>query len=324
MRNVQAIGWDWTDEGAVITLVVDGAVAQWLIPLGHVRVEFGRELARVGCPLQPSVGDPSVGGFFDSISSAVKSASRAVKKAVPKAITRATSSVARLAEQGARAVSRQAKSYGRNLASVAQRAVRDPRQLGLAALTGGASLAAQSNLHRDVLSLARHVPGPIGSAATANLAINRALSSAAQGQRIDAGGLVKGLAQAGASYVPGGSALTSTPLGRAALSTGLGLAQGQRLDRALKGAVMREAKIPGLDLLPGSKALAEAHRAWGNLNRGRLAELARGRGLPVDPRLLKRAAETRRAVKRTAAQARAGNRKARELMAAVRRVGACL
>lgn len=306
MKTIRSLGWDWTTDGAIVTVMVDDALLQWFIPLAHVQLRFGEELARVGCPLRQTVsGPPSVGGFFDSVAHAYKSATRAVKKAVPKALSKAASSVTRAAERGARTLSRQVKSYGRDVARVAANTVRDPRQLGLAALTGGASLAAQTRLQRDALALGRHLPGPIGSAATALQSADAALRSVASGKRVDVGRLASGLAQAGAAYVPGGGALgRAAP---AALRAGAAMAQGQSVDRALKSALLNEVShLRGLPL-PSTPALAEAARAWQHV-----ASRA------------PQAGRTLSALRRTVAQAQQGDRRARDLVSAFQRVGACI
>jgi len=324
MKTVQAIGWDWVTDGVVVTLLVDGSVAQWFVPIGHVHIQFSREMARVGAPFLPSVGAPSVGGLFGSISHAFRSASRAVKHAVPKAVTRAANSVAHIAEQGAKQVSRRVKHYGRQAYDVAKQAVHDPRQLALMVATGGASALAQTDAARDLLRGAKYVPGPIGTLAGAGLAANRQLSNVAQGKRVNFGQLAGGLAEAGAAYIPGGAALSSTPLGRAALSTGLGLAKGQRVDRALKSAVLKEANIPGLgDHLPSSSALNAAHKAWGVISQGHEAakRIHHGRPHKHDHHKVRRAHQAKQHVKRTAHHARHGHPRARELMRALHRVG---
>jgi hypothetical protein len=327
MRTVQAIGWDWTAQGVIVTLVVDGDLMQWLVPIGHVHVQFSREMQRVGCPLPPSVGAPSVGGLFSSISHAVSSAAKSVKKAVPSAISKATSSVAKLAEQGAKQVSRQAKHYGRQAYGIAKRTIRDPKQLALAGMTGGLSLMAQADVHRDLLGAAKYIPGPIGTAASTGLAGGKQLANLAQGKRVNLGELASGLAQAGVNYVPGGAALTATPLGRTALSTGLALAKGKRVDKALKSALLKEANIPGLaKLLPSSSALNQAHKAWGLVTHGHEAAKRLSRGIPggLDRKRLQHGAAGLQAIRRTVQQARRGNRRARELVSAFHRVGACL
>ena len=326
-RTVQAIGWDWTPQGVVVTLVVDGALLQWLVPIAHVHATFSSEMQRVGAPFPYSVGAPSVGGIFGSISKAYKKATRKIKKAIPKAVKRATNRVTKLAASAAKQASRRAKSYARDVSRAAKRTVRDPRQLGLALATGGASTMAQTKIQRDVLGLAKNIPGPIGTAATVARTGGAQLANVAQGKRVDFGKLATGLAEAGVNYIPGGAALTSTPLGRTAFHTGLGVAKGQRIDRALKRAVLREANLPGLVKslpLPGSAALNEAHRAWGVINRAHSASRALKRGLPFDRRALTHGARGLQALRRTVRQAQAGNRRARELVSAIHRVGACI
>ena len=69
MRTLNSLGWDWRENGVIFHFVADGVPGAWFIPLAHVKMVFGQEMASVGCPLQPSVGDPpTVSGFFSSIS----------------------------------------------------------------------------------------------------------------------------------------------------------------------------------------------------------------------------------------------------------------
>lgn len=94
MNQLQRLGWDWVENGAIITVATTAGAIRVFVPLRRVYVHFSEEMARVGAPLPYAVGAcPSVSGFFSGISSAFKSASRAAKKIVPKAITRAASKV---------------------------------------------------------------------------------------------------------------------------------------------------------------------------------------------------------------------------------------
>lgn len=315
----------------MVTVNVDGEWVQWLVPIAHVHIEFGKQLQKVGCPLSSSVGAPSVGGLFSSISKAYKSATRAVKKLVPKAVKRAASSVVKAATKGASAAYRGAQRYARDAVHVAKR-LKDPRQLGLAALTGGQSLLAQTRAQQNLLKVARNIPGPIGTAASVARAGGSQLANVARGRRVDFGGLAADLAQAGVNYVPGGAALTSTPLGRTAFSSALNVARGERLDRALKKAVLREVHVPGFGglakslPLPNSAQLNQARRVWHAVHQGERAarRLQAGRALPWDDHRLRHGQQTMAGLRHVIARARAGHLPAAHALHAFRRVGAIL
>lgn len=122
MKVLSQIGFKWHENGAVVTVTVDGHRQKVFIPLNRLTVEFGDALARVGCPLLPAVGaEPySVGGFFSRIKRAVKKGARAVKgaakkaavvkKIVPKAIRRRAS---RITAAARRYVKRKVVPYAR-------------------------------------------------------------------------------------------------------------------------------------------------------------------------------------------------------------------
>lgn len=100
MKVLNQIGFKWHENGAVLSVVVDGRKQDVFVPLTRLTIEFGDALARVGCPLLPAVGwEPySVGGLFSRIKRAVKRGARTavklhtfphrqlIKRVVPRAI----------------------------------------------------------------------------------------------------------------------------------------------------------------------------------------------------------------------------------------------
>lgn len=124
-KTLTALGWDWRENGAILSVRVDGDWFRIFLPLHTIRIEFGKRLAAVGCPLCPAVGDPpTVAGLFSGISRAFKKATRAVKKTVPKSIRR-----------GASRLARKARGYARNIARRAKQIASNPRQLAMAAMS---------------------------------------------------------------------------------------------------------------------------------------------------------------------------------------------
>lgn len=111
MKVLSQIGFRWHQNGAVLTVVVDGHRQDVFVPLGRLTLEFGEAMANVGCPLLPAVGAEaySVGGLFSRIKRAVKRGARKVhklhtapsrylaRKVVPKAIRRRAASIRRAA-----------------------------------------------------------------------------------------------------------------------------------------------------------------------------------------------------------------------------------
>lgn len=94
MNELRELGWQWHENGAMVRAVLaSGATADVFVPLEHLRLVFGAELARVGCP--PSVGyAPNVSGFFSSLK-------KLGKKVVPKAVRRAAKRVTRTVNKAA-------------------------------------------------------------------------------------------------------------------------------------------------------------------------------------------------------------------------------
>lgn len=260
MNTLNELGWQWRQNGAIITIADDsGRSLQWFVPLSYIRMTFGQELAAVGCPLQPSVGDPpTVAGFFSSIgrgiSRAAKGVSRAVKKAtrkvgraakkvsrgvkkgikavVPKAIRRAARKVQKAAMKAYRATSGALKkgldyaSYVPVLGNVAKLA-KTAVQMGDRGMMG--KLPTVKQLGRAALQAgtvaADYIAPGAGTLASAALTAGKGLAS---GQRWDRA-LKAGGIKAASSYVP-------ESVARGAVRLGEGVASGKRFDRALKSA----------------------------------------------------------------------------------------
>ena len=125
MKQLQALGWDWRDNGVILTVQVDGRKMSVFVPIRRVWVHFENELQAVGCPGSAAVGcagpmsvggypQLSVGGFFDFVKKAVRSAGAAVQKVVPRAIQRAASKVVSTAKRYGGAALRGAVAIGRS------------------------------------------------------------------------------------------------------------------------------------------------------------------------------------------------------------------
>jgi len=95
IHTLRGLGWDWRQNGVLLTVQIDDQKIQVLVPLDRVFHEFSKELAAVGCPLEPAVGGyVTVSGLFGSIAHAVKGVTHAVTH---NAITNAATSVAKTA-----------------------------------------------------------------------------------------------------------------------------------------------------------------------------------------------------------------------------------
>lgn len=131
MKVLSQIGFRWHQNGAVLTVTVDGHTQDVFVPLNRLTLEFGEALANVGCPLLPAVGaEPySVGGLFSRIKRAVKKGVKTaakihslphraiVKRVVPRAIRRRAMNLRRAA---VRHVRRQVIPYAQRLKQFAQ------------------------------------------------------------------------------------------------------------------------------------------------------------------------------------------------------------
>ncbi len=92
MQTLEGLGWQWRQNGVVLTARVSGQPIQVFVPLDRVWHEFHTELAAVGCPMPAAVGaDISVAGLFSGIAKAAKGVAHAVTH---NAVTRAASNVA--------------------------------------------------------------------------------------------------------------------------------------------------------------------------------------------------------------------------------------
>lgn len=66
-------GFEWHAHGlAVWVRAENGTPVRIFFPLPQVDIVYQRETARVGCPLDPTVGDYSVGGFFKKLGKGLK------------------------------------------------------------------------------------------------------------------------------------------------------------------------------------------------------------------------------------------------------------
>lgn len=220
MRTLNSLGWDWRENGVVFHFVADGQPGAWFIPLAHVRMVFGKELAAVGCPLQPHVGDPpTVSGFFSSIKRAARSVSRGVKKAAR--------GVSRTAKRAARGASRAAKkTYKRVVPKAIRKAARKVQKTALKAYK------ATSGLARKGLGLASNVPllGNVSRLGQSALDIQSRLITKGKAPTLKQLGRVAkhGALTAADYFAPGAGTLAQAGLG-----AGVALAEGRRLDRAL-------------------------------------------------------------------------------------------
>lgn len=92
LHTLNSLGWEWRQNGAVLSVCIDGHCYRVLIPIERLWATFGRELAKAGAPMPAAVGAlPTVGGLFSGIAHAVSKAAGAATHAV----TRAASTVAR-------------------------------------------------------------------------------------------------------------------------------------------------------------------------------------------------------------------------------------
>lgn len=67
-RLLQGLGWQWTAQGPIVSVRVDGKTLRVLVPIQKVWLAFDQELALAGVPNLSGVGCPcSVAGFFDGM-----------------------------------------------------------------------------------------------------------------------------------------------------------------------------------------------------------------------------------------------------------------
>jgi len=121
MHELQRLGWEWRQNGAIVSVRIDGQDLKVFVPLARVFLHFDQELSAVGCPFE-GVGEPmTVGGLFSWVKKAVNVVKKAhtfvpgligkaAKKVLPKAIYRA-----------AAAVHDTAKRYGQHALNIAKK-----------------------------------------------------------------------------------------------------------------------------------------------------------------------------------------------------------
>jgi hypothetical protein len=162
MKVLNQIGFRWHENGAIVSVTVDGQKMDVFVPLTRLTVEFGDALARVGCPLAPAVGwEPySVGGLFSRIKRAVKKGVKTavkvhkmphnllVKKLVPRAIRSRAMAIRRAATQH---VKRRVLPFARQLKTQFQSPYARYAAMALTAIPvtapiGGSMMAAQNTM----------------------------------------------------------------------------------------------------------------------------------------------------------------------------------
>lgn len=105
--TLNRLGWSWHENGVVLSVVVDGAQRQVFVPLDHIVLTFGKELATVGCRFPHQIGaHATISGWFSGLKHAFKRVTRAVKRVVPKRIMRAATKVYNTALKVARVAHR--------------------------------------------------------------------------------------------------------------------------------------------------------------------------------------------------------------------------
>jgi hypothetical protein len=162
MKVLNQIGFRWHQNGAVLSVTVDGHKQDVFVPLHRLTIEFGDALAQVGCPLLPAVGyeEYSVGGLFSRMKRAVKKAVKTavkvhkmphnllVKKLVPRAIRSRAMQIRRAATQHVRRnvlpLARRLKSYAQSPA--ARYAAMAMTAFPATAPIGGSMMAAQNTM----------------------------------------------------------------------------------------------------------------------------------------------------------------------------------
>lgn len=222
LHTLNSLGWEWRENGAIVTVGVDDRKIAVFIPLQKLWEIFNRSMVEhVGCPLALGVGDPfTVGGFFSSIAKAVSSVVKPVAKATGiTAITKAATKVASVATNFAK---------GAVNATLGKIPV-----IGPLAKSAVSIMAAPSNLVTAIANGER-----IDKAVLNNL--KQALKDVKQ---------IAPYAQMVVSLVPGiGTGIS------AALGASLALASGQNITDALKAGVL--SAIPGGPLVQTAAGFA--------------------------------------------------------------------
>jgi len=262
IAQLQRLGWEWRQNGVILSVQVSGKTQRVFVPLGRVWLAFDEELTAVGCPVGAhSVGAPfTVDGLFSSIKKAVSGAAKSVTKAVvPKAVQKAASRVVSTAKRaastalalpGVRQVANVYKA-GFNLVTLPQQAalqLLDGKRIdkvGIDSLKNAVKSA--KTVAPYVQTVMSFVPG-VGTGISAGLGGALAL---AEGQPI-----TEAFIRAAKAAIPGG------PAAQAAFSVATDVMQGKSLDavalNALPiGAGEKAALLRGLD---AAKKLAAGQR----------------------------------------------------------------
>lgn len=229
LHKLNSLGWEWRENGAIVTVGVDNRKIQVFVPLQKLWDIFNSHMVQhVGCPLALGIGDPfTVGGFFKSLGHAFSSAAKGVAHAAS-AVSKAT---------GLTAITKAATKVVSVATNFAKSAVN--ATLGKIPVIGPLAKSAVSIMN-----------------APANL-----VTAIASGERIDKAVLnnlkqalkdvkqIAPYAQMIISLVPGvGTGIS------AALGASLALASGQNITEALKAGVM--SAIPGGPLVQAAAGLA--------------------------------------------------------------------
>lgn len=103
-KHLTGFGWNWHEDGVLLTLTIDGTPIRAFVPLDVIWHELHTHLSAVGCPMRGGVGEPmSVGSIFGSIAHAVShaasSVAHAVASVVPPAVKKAAAAVVTKAAQ---------------------------------------------------------------------------------------------------------------------------------------------------------------------------------------------------------------------------------
>lgn len=245
VRLIKRLGWDWREDGLGmglgpgVVLNVDmggGQILRAFVPLSHVWLSFDQELQSVGCVGTAWVGAPySVGGFFSSITHAVKSVAKAATSVVPAAVKNAATSVINTAKNAGAAalnavnsvpilgtLTKASAALALLPAGAAQQILQGKRLDQVALDRFKTAVSSAQALAPFVQTVVSFVPG-IGQGVSAGIGGGLAL---AQGQSI-----TEAMIAAAKAAVPGG------PLAQAALSVAADAMQGKPLNTILVNAL---------------------------------------------------------------------------------------
>lgn len=172
MPVLSSLGWTWYDNGAVVTVAIDGVQQRVWVPLRYIWALFHQEMQAAGCPLAQEVGAPFTSvGFFKSLSRAVKRGFRKVKRTVRRAGRKVKRGFRRAGRAFKRAIPRRLRRAARRVGRLAKRIAR------------GAYKVVTSRQARLILAgLATYVPALTPTAASL-LAAQRALKVTIEGTK---------------------------------------------------------------------------------------------------------------------------------------------